>query len=101
MAESKIAGADRIDVQYVARLARLHLTEEEIRTFQAQLDHILSYVRQLSRLDLSAIEPTSHARPLANVFRKDVVTPGLDRDDVLRNAPANANEQFSVPKIVE
>ena len=101
MPDSKMAGVDRIDVRYVARLARLSLTEEEARTFQGQLDHILSHVRQINTLDLAGIEPTSHARLLTNVFRKDVVKPGLDRETVLRNAPVTANEQFAVPKIVE
>ena len=101
MADSKTTGKDRIDVRYVARLARLNLTEEEARTFQGQLDHILSHVRQLNTLDLAGIEPTSHARLLTNVFRKDEVRPGLDRDEVLKNAPDTANEQFAVPKIVE
>jgi len=101
MADSKTTGMDRIDVRYVARLARLNLTEEEARIFQGQLDHILGYVRQINTLDLAGIEPTSHARLLTNVFRKDAVKPGLDRDEVLRNAPAAANDQFAVPKIVE
>jgi len=101
MAESGSSGKDQIDVRYVARLARLNVTEEEVRTFQRQLDHILSHVRQLNSLNLSGIEPTSHARLLTNVFRKDVAKPGLDREEVLRNAPSTANEQFAVPKIVE
>jgi aspartyl-tRNA(Asn)/glutamyl-tRNA(Gln) amidotransferase subunit C len=101
MADSRASGKDQIDVRYVARLARLNLTEDEVRTFQGQLDHILNHVRQINTLNLAGIEPTSHARVLANVFRKDAVKPGLDRDEVLRNAPATANGQFAVPKIVE
>ena len=101
MSGSKTAVADQIDVKYVARLARLYLTEEETRTFQGQLDDILAYVRQISQLNLAGIEPTSHTRPLSNVFRKDAVKPGLDREVVLQNAPATTNEQFTVPKIVE
>ena len=94
-------GQDQINVEYVARLARLRLTADETRAFQDQLGHVLTYVRQIGKLDLSGIEPTSHARPLSNVFRKDEVRPGLDREEVLRNAPATTNEQFTVPKIVE
>lgn len=101
MADVRTTGKDQMDVKYVARLARLHLTEEEARTFQGQLDQVLSYVRQMSRLDLAGIDPTSHARPISNVFRVDRVKPGLDRDVVLRNAPSSTNEQFTVPKIVE
>lgn len=101
MADSKLPEKDQIDVRYVARLARLDLTDEEARVFQAQLSQVLSYVRQINRLDLSGIEPTSHARPMVNVFRRDTVRPGLAHDEVLQNAPASANGQFTVPKIVE
>ena len=92
---------ETMDVRYVARLARLHLSEPEVAEFQAQLDHVLEYVRQIGTLDLSKVEPTSHARPLANVFRKDVAEPGLGHDIVMKNAPAAANDQFIVPIIVE
>lgn len=101
MADSKLPEKDQIDVRYVARLARLNLTEDETRVFQAQLGQVLSYMRQINQLDLSGIEPTSHARAMVNVFRRDAVRPGLERDEVLRNAPACANDQFMVPKIVE
>jgi aspartyl-tRNA(Asn)/glutamyl-tRNA(Gln) amidotransferase subunit C len=90
-----------IDVAYVARLARLHLTEEEVRTFGGQLKDIVAYMRKIGQLDLRGIEPTSHTHPLQNVFRRDEIRPGLDRDAVLANAPAHAGEQFIVPKIVE
>ena len=97
----KTETTETIDVRYVARLARLHLSEAEVLEFQAQLDHVLEYVRQIGTLDLSKVEPTCHARPLANVFRKDISEPGLDRDAAMKNAPVAANDQFIVPKIVE
>jgi aspartyl-tRNA(Asn)/glutamyl-tRNA(Gln) amidotransferase subunit C len=90
-----------IDVAYVARLARLDLTEEERARFQAQLGDIVGYVRQISRLDVSGIEPTSHAMTVHNVFRDDAVKPGLDPEVVRKNAPAILNGQFKVPRIVE
>lgn len=90
-----------IDVAYVARLARLHLDDEEMATFQEQLGSIVEYVNKINRLDLSEIEPTSHAQPVQNVFRADEVRPGLDHDAVMRNAPASKDGQFSVPLIVE
>ena len=93
--------ADRIDVAYVAHLARLHLSPAEISHFQGQLEQIVGFVRKIQELDVAAIEPTSHARLLANVFRRDEVKPGLDRETVLANAPAQANGQFAVPKIVD
>ena len=86
---------------YVARLARLDLTPEETEVFQAQLDGIVGYVRKIRELDLSGIEPTSHAHPVQNVFREDRVTPGLDRELAMANAPDRVGDQFRVPKIVE
>jgi len=90
-----------IDVAYVARLARLQLSDDEIATFQAQLDDIVGYVRKINELDLSGIEPTSHAHPVHNVFRKDGTRDGLAHDDVMSNAPSSRDGQFIVPKIVE
>jgi len=101
MTEGERAAAGGIDVAYVAHLARLHLTDEELHTFQGQLGDIVDYVRQLGELDLDGIEPTSHAQPVYNVFRPDEVREGLDRDAVMDNAPASRAGQFSVPRIVE
>ncbi len=100
-ADSDKAGAEGIDVAYVAHLARLDLTTDEIETFQEQLEHIVGYVNKLQGLDLEGIEPTSHARPVMNVFREDKVQPGLDREVVLDNAPARSMDQFTVPRIIE
>jgi len=93
--------ADSFDVQYVARLARLALTPAEEKTFGSQLGRILDYVAQLKELDVAAIEPTAHAVPLVNVTRPDVVEPSLPHAEAMRNAPAQANGLFLVPKIVE
>lgn len=90
-----------IDVKYVAHLARIHLTDEETALFESQLAQILQYVQELSELDVSQVEPTAHAVAVTNVFRKDEVQPGLDRSDVLANAPASHSGLFIVPKIVE
>jgi aspartyl-tRNA(Asn)/glutamyl-tRNA(Gln) amidotransferase subunit C len=90
-----------IDVAYVAHLARLQLTDGEVRTFQSQLEQVVEYVRQIRGLNLDAIEPTSHAHPVVNVLRADEARPGLDREKVLRNAPAVIQDQFMVPRIVE
>lgn len=101
MSDARFSGVDKIDVEYVARLARIRLSDDEVRTFQGQLDDILDYVRQIGKLDLSGIEPTSHARPVHNVLRPDEVRPSLPRDLLLDNAPASADGQFQVPRIVE
>lgn len=91
----------KIDVRYVANLARIELSDDEVATFQKQLEDVVGYVDQLGELDVSGIEPTSHAHPVMNVFRNDVVKAGLDRDSVLANAPEETQDQFKVPKIVE
>lgn len=90
-----------VDVKYVAHLARISLTAEEEEKFGAQLKNILGYIEKLNQLDVSHIEPTAHAVPLVNVFRKDEVRPSLSNEEALRNAPAKANGLFVVPKIVE
>ena len=90
-----------IDIQYVARLARLSLTPEEEQRFAAQLEQVLAYIEKLKEVDVSGVEPTAHAFPLVNVTRPDEVRPSLSNEEALRNAPAQANGLFMVPKIVE
>ena len=90
-----------IDVKYVAHLARLHLTPEEEKKFGEQLGQVIGYIEKLKELDVSDVEPTAHAMPLVNVTRSDETRPSLLHDDALRNAPAQANGLFMVPKIVE
>jgi aspartyl-tRNA(Asn)/glutamyl-tRNA(Gln) amidotransferase subunit C len=90
-----------IDVKYVAHLARIQLTPEEEQKLGAQLGHILGYIEKLKELDVSGVEPTAHAVPLVNVTRADELRPSLPHDDAMRNAPAQANGLFVVPKIVE
>ena len=82
---------DKIDVAYVARLARLHLTDAEASLFQSQLEQIVDYVDKIGELDLTDIEPTSHAHPVLNVFRADEVRPGLAHDAVMANAPVETS----------
>ena len=93
--------AAEIDIKYVAHLARLHLTPDEEKKLGAQLGHILGYIEKLNELDVSNVEPTAHAVPLVNVTRPDETRPPLPQGDALRNAPAQANGLFIVPKIVE
>jgi len=93
--------ATELDLQQVAHLARLNLTEEEEQKFGAQLGQILGYIAKLNELDVSQVEPTAHAVPLVNVTRPDEIRPSLSNEQALRNAPASANGLFVVPKIVE
>jgi len=91
----------QLDVKYVAHLARLQLQPDEEKKLGAQLSGILSYIEKLKELEVSGIEPTAHAVPLVNVTRPDEVRPSLPQAEALRNAPAQANGLFMVPKIVE
>jgi aspartyl-tRNA(Asn)/glutamyl-tRNA(Gln) amidotransferase subunit C len=93
--------ADEIDVKYVAHLARLSLSPEEEQKIGEQLGHILGYIEKLKEVDVTGVEPTAHAFPLVNVVRPDEVRPSISHEDALRNAPAQANGLFIVPKIVE
>ena len=93
--------AAQFDVKYVAHLARLNLTPEEETKLGAQLDGILGYIEKLKELDVTQVEPTAHAVPMVNVTRPDEVRPSLSHAEALRNAPAQANGLFMVPKIVE
>jgi aspartyl-tRNA(Asn)/glutamyl-tRNA(Gln) amidotransferase subunit C len=90
-----------IDVKYVAHLARVVLTPEEEQKFGAQLGNILGYIEKLKELDVSNVEPMAHAVPLVNVTRPDKICPSLPHEEAMRNAPAQANGLFIVPKIVE
>jgi aspartyl-tRNA(Asn)/glutamyl-tRNA(Gln) amidotransferase subunit C len=91
----------REEVQHVARLARLHLTDEELERMREQLDAILAYVDKLRQLDVEGVEPTSHAVPLVDVMRDDALAPCLTQDEALANAPDRADEFFRVPRIIE
>ena len=93
--------AVEIDVKYVAHLARLSLSPEEEQKIGEQIKNILGYIEKLKEVDVSGVEPTAHAFPLVNVARPDEVRPSLSQEEALRNAPAQANGLFMVPKIVE
>jgi aspartyl-tRNA(Asn)/glutamyl-tRNA(Gln) amidotransferase subunit C len=89
-----------MDVRYVANLARLALSDEEVATFQAQLDAILGHVETLSALDVTGIEPTAHPAPVFGRMRSDEPHTSLDPAAVLQNAPDQAQGQIRVPKVV-
>ena len=89
------------DVEYVAKLARLRLSEKEKEKFTKQLDQILKYVDKLNELDTEKVKPTSHVLPLKNVFREDKIWKSLKIEKVLENAPEKVKGFFKVPKIIE
>jgi aspartyl-tRNA(Asn)/glutamyl-tRNA(Gln) amidotransferase subunit C len=89
------------DVEHVAGLARLTLSEEEKQQFAAQLNKILQYAGKLDELNTDGVEPTSHVMPIANVMREDAVRPSLPLERVLLNAPDEEDGQFKVPAVLE
>ena len=88
------------DVEHVALLARLELTEAEKEKFTEQLNAILEYADALKKLDTANVQPTAHPLPLNNVFREDTARPGISNEDALANAPEQEDGFFKVPKIV-
>ena len=96
-----MAGTSELDVGYVARLARINLTEEEANAFQKQLDDVLKYVEKLRQADVTHVEAAAHALPIFNVFREDEANEWFTAEQALSNAPRKANDLFIVPKVVE
>jgi aspartyl-tRNA(Asn)/glutamyl-tRNA(Gln) amidotransferase subunit C len=89
------------DVEHVARLARLELSDADKERMRRELDGILSYIDKLRALDTEGVEPTSHAVPLTNVLRQDETRPSFPQSDMLANAPERSGDFFRVPKIIE
>jgi aspartyl-tRNA(Asn)/glutamyl-tRNA(Gln) amidotransferase subunit C len=88
-------------VRHVATLARLSLSAEEEERYATQLSAVLDAVAQLQELDVSGVEPTSHASLASSLLREDVARPSLPPDKALANAPARVGTSFAVPKILE
>jgi aspartyl-tRNA(Asn)/glutamyl-tRNA(Gln) amidotransferase subunit C len=89
-----------IDVRYVANLARLELSDDEVAVFQPQLEAILRHAEALTRLDVTGIDPTAHPAPLFGRMRDDVPHESLPPAAVRQNAPDQAQGQIRVPKVV-
>ncbi|GIQ71010.1 Asp-tRNA(Asn)/Glu-tRNA(Gln) amidotransferase subunit GatC [Xylanibacillus composti] len=89
------------DVEHVAKLARLDLTEEEKQTYMQQLNAILQYAEKLNELDTEQVEPTSHVMELVNVMREDESRPSWPIEQVMKNAPDEEEGQFKVPAVLE
>jgi aspartyl-tRNA(Asn)/glutamyl-tRNA(Gln) amidotransferase subunit C len=100
VADPSDAPITRDDVAHVARLARLTLSDDELDTFTGQLASILGHAADVEALELDEVPPTSHPYPLENVLRPDEVRPGLDRDEVLAEAPAAESGMFRVPPVL-
>jgi aspartyl-tRNA(Asn)/glutamyl-tRNA(Gln) amidotransferase subunit C len=86
-----------IDIAHVAKLARIELSEQEMAAYRAQLAVILDHAAKVQALPTEGVPPTSHPLDMVNAFRDDVVTPSLDRDEVLSQAPDATDGFFRVP----
>jgi aspartyl-tRNA(Asn)/glutamyl-tRNA(Gln) amidotransferase subunit C len=90
-----------IDIEHVARLARLELTDQEKARLRDQLGVILEHAAKVGEVAAAEVVPTASPIPRANVFRDDAVEPSLPVDEALRNAPDREDDRFKVPRIVE
>jgi len=91
----------QIDVEHVAKLARLGLSEEEKKLFTKQLSDILSFADSLRKINTDKVEPASHAISMKNVLREDKAIPFENADDILANGPQVEENMFKVPRIIE
>ncbi len=91
----------REEIEMIASLSRLKISEEEISDVTEQLDKFLVYVENLKSIDTEKIEPTTYALPIQNVFRKDEVKKSLTQEEALSNAPLSEDGYFKVPRVLE
>ncbi len=89
------------EVRHIALLTRIRLTEQEVELYRSQMDDILEHFRTLQELDTDQVPPTSHSAPLDTVLRDDETKPGLDKEDVLSNAPRREGDYFRVKAVLE
>jgi aspartyl-tRNA(Asn)/glutamyl-tRNA(Gln) amidotransferase subunit C len=89
------------DVRYMANLARLQLSGEEVKSFAQDMNKILDYMDRLDELDTSDVEPLEHVIDLDSRLRKDKAEAPLSHDDALKNAPDADSDYFRVPKVIE
>lgn len=91
----------KINIDQVANLARLNLTEEEKKLYGEQLSNILDHAEELQKLNTDKVKPTSHAIPMKNILREDKVVSCKNSKDILKNAPEEEDNMFKVPRIIE
>jgi aspartyl-tRNA(Asn)/glutamyl-tRNA(Gln) amidotransferase subunit C len=96
-----MGGNSNLDVAYVARLARINLSEDEAKIFQKQLDDVLKYVEKLRQVDVTGVDAAADGLSVFNVFRADAPRDWFTAKEALSNAPRQANGLFVVPKVVE
>ena len=93
--------APDMNIEYVANLARLALTDAEKMKFTQQLGDILHYVEKLKQVDVTGVEPMAHASPVFNVWAADVPVTGLPVEKALQNAPSQRDNLIAIPKVME
>jgi aspartyl-tRNA(Asn)/glutamyl-tRNA(Gln) amidotransferase subunit C len=91
----------QLDVDYIANLARIELTDEEKGKFRSQFGDILKYFDKLNQVDVEGVEPTAHAFPRHNVWDEDEARSGFTAEEALSNAPAKRHNQIVVPRVIE
>lgn len=96
-----MSGISKEQVEHVAELARLNLTEEETEMYTTQLNDILAFFEKIKDVDTANVEPTSHVLELNNVMREDENRPSLKRETALKNAPDHDGEYFRVPAVMD
>jgi aspartyl-tRNA(Asn)/glutamyl-tRNA(Gln) amidotransferase subunit C len=90
-----------VDIAKVAKLARIALSDEQLVVYGDQLNQILDHAERVQSLPTDGVPPTSHPMPMTNSFRADELTPPLDRDEVLAQAPDTIDGYFRVPRILD
>ena len=88
------------EVQHVTQLARLSLSEEQMKRLMNDMNDILTYMDMLNEVDTSGLEPTSHVMEIKNVFREDEIRPSLPHEKSLKNAPEQNRDSFVVPRVI-
>ena len=89
-----------MDIEHVAKLAHLKLTDAEKKRFSNQMGTIIKYIEKLNELDTKNVEPTAHVLGLENVFRNDIATNPLTDQDPINDSPAHSKGHYEVPKII-
>lgn len=92
---------DRKTIEYVAHLARISLSDEELNLLSGQLQDIVNFIDKLKEVDITGVKPTSHVLALSNIMRQDIPQQSLSAEEALRNAPCRRENFFVVPKVIE
>ena len=89
------------DIEHIAKLSMLNLSETEIEKYRASMEEIVGFDNKINELDTDGIEESAFASNMCNVFRKDEVKESFDRDELLKNAPSSNGEAYSLPSMME